>query len=105
GAANSAFGSLVLRRVTTPAGAPTLSANLPLAVAATTLPVLVPHLGNTAGASGQLAGGDDRLASVSLRAGHLWAAHAIGVNESGTAGSTRNGVRWYDIGAVDTAPA
>ena len=107
GVDNAAFGSLVLRRVLTPGAVPTLSANIPIAVAATALPISVRHQGNTGGTNGQLDGGDDRLASVTLRNGHLWAAQAIGVTSDGTASAspTRNGVRWYDISGIDGTPA
>ena len=101
GVDNSAFGSLVLRRVTDPGGTPTISANISLGVAATALPIAVRHRGGNV----LLSGGDDRLASVTLRSGRLWAAHAIGVTEAGTAGATRNGVRWYEIGSLDGTPS
>jgi hypothetical protein len=105
GVDNSAFGRLVLRRVSNPGGTPTMSGDIPLDVAATAAPVPVRHLGNTGGTAGYLAPGDDRLSSATLRGGRIWTAHAIGVDGSGGAGALRNGVRWYEIGSVDSSPA
>jgi hypothetical protein len=104
---NTALGTLVLRRIATPGGTPTISGNINIAVAATALPVPIRHRGNTAGANGYLSANDDRLASVYLRGGSAWAAHTIAVNESGSAAgtTTRDGVRWYEIGSLDSTPA
>ena len=99
GADNASFGTLVLRRVADPGGTPTISANLPVTVAATKSPILVDHLGNTGGTSGRLSPLDDRLFAARIRNGRLWTAHNIGVNNTGTTtGSiTRNGSRWYEL--------
>ena len=104
---NAAFGRLVLRRVQNPGGpAPTLSADIGITVAATASPIRVPHLDNFGGADGYIDGGDDRIASARIVNGRLWAAHTIGVTDSGTASAsaTRNGVRWYELQALDTTP-
>lgn len=104
---NAAFGRLVLRRVSSPGGTPTLSGNIDIPVSPTALPIAVRHSGNTGGAAGYLSANDDRLASVYMRGGSAWVAHTIGVNDAGVAGgtATRNGVRWYEIGSLDSTPA
>lgn len=43
---------------------------------------------------------DDRLFAAEIRNGHLWTAHNIGVNSSGSssgAGINRDAARWYDV--------
>lgn len=101
GVDNATFGTLMMRRVSTPAGVPTLSANISITVNATQFPRTVPHSGNTGGTNGNLDGLDDRLFAAMARGGHLWTAHNIGVNTTGVATSTasikRNGTRWYDL--------
>src|SRR5437867_659594 len=101
------FGRLQLRRVTNPGAAPSLSGNLAVNVPATAYPILVPHLGSTGGANGQLDSLDDRLSNAIIRNGSLWTAHNIGVDNTGSATGTvtRNGVRWYQIGSLGTTPA
>ena len=104
---NAALGRLVLRRVQDPGGVnPTLSSDIGITVAATAAPIRVPHLANLGGTNGYLDGGDDRIASARMVNGRLWAAHTIGVTDSGTASAsaTRNGVRWYELQALDTTP-
>ncbi len=107
GVDNAAFGTLMIRRVSTPGGTPTVSANIPLTVAATAYPLTVPHLGNSGGANGNLDGLDDRLFAAHLRNGRLWTAHTIGVNSSGTVSRhpTRNGSRWYEIQNLTATPS
>lgn len=103
---NASLGRLVLRRVSNPGGTPTLSGNVTIAVPATALPIPVRHSGNTGGANGYLSANDDRLASVYMKGSSAWVAHTIAVNESGVAsGSTRNGIRWYEIGGLDGTPS
>ena len=96
------FSKLILNRVTNAATIPVLSANIPLAVAATQFPFTVPHLGNTGGASGNLDALDDRLYAAQIQGGQIWTSHNIAVNTTGTATTSaavgRNGVRWYQIG-------
>ena len=101
------FGTLFIRRVSTPGGAPTISANIPLTVPRIADPITVPHLGNTGGLNGRLSGSDVRLNAAHLRNGHLWTAHTIQVNASGVASGTggRNGSRWYEIQNLTTTPA
>jgi Bacterial Ig domain len=105
GVDNASFGVLTLRRVSNPGATPTLSANISIPVAATSLPLPVRHLGNTGGANGYLAANDDRLGSVTVRNGRAWVAHTIAVTDAGSASAaTRDGVRWYELGSLDTTP-
>src|SRR5262249_26315223 len=98
GVDNLTFGTLVLRRVATPGGTPTISGNINVIVPATSFPLNVPHLGNTGGANGTLSALDDRLYAAHIRNGRLWTAHNIGVNNTGVATTaTRNGSRWYEL--------
>ena len=69
GVSNSVFGRLILRRVFTPATTPAVSANILIPVPATSFPMLVPHLGNSGGAGGQLSATDDRLYMAQMRNG------------------------------------
>ncbi len=110
GVDNTGFGSLVLRKITysgldvwPPIG---ISANLVLAVDSTSLPLTVPHLGNTGGAAGELDAVDDRLGSTMRRGDRIWTAHNIAVDASGTGSSsgTRDGSRWYEIDVTDGSP-
>lgn len=110
GVDNATFNTLMIRRVTNPgstAAAPTISANLSLAVPSTQFPVKVPHLGNTGGNNGRLDALDDRLYSAMIRNGRLWTAHNISVNNTGTTTGTRtrNAARWYEIQNLGTTPA
>ncbi|HEX8335155.1 MAG TPA: lamin tail domain-containing protein [Pyrinomonadaceae bacterium] len=109
GTSNLAFGRLIMRRVGTPAGTPTLSADILITVPATSFPVPVDHLGNANLADldldtfpdGDLDALDDRLYSAHIRGGRLWTAHNIAVTATGVASNTntqrRNGVRWYEL--------
>lgn len=106
GTDNATFGTLMMRRVSTPGGVPTISANISIALPlATDLPVTVPHLGNTGGTSGNLDALDDRLFAAMARGGHIWTSHNIEVAADGTTTTpTRNGVRWYDVKNISTTP-
>jgi hypothetical protein len=101
GTSVAAFGRMILRRVGTPGGAPTMSANIPFTVPATSFPISVPHLGNTAGINGQLDSLDDRLFAAHIRNGRLWTAQNIAVDATGVAAGSgagrRNAVRWYEF--------
>ena len=103
---NTVLGRLVLRRVSSPGGTPTLSGNINISVAPTALPIPVRHNGNTGGAMGYLSAVDDRLASVYMKGSSAWVAHTIGVTDAGSASgtTTRDGVRWYEIGSLDATP-
>lgn len=107
GVDNATFGTLMIRRVTTPGATPAISADIALTVPTTSIPATVPHLGNTGGANGNLDGSDDRLYAAHLRNGRLWTAHAIRVGASGvasTAAGARNATRWYEIQNLTTTP-
>ena len=106
GVDNATFGTLMIRRVSTPGGTPTISSNISRSVNTTTYPISVPHLGNTGGTLGQLDALDDRLFAAHLRSGRLWTAHNIQVNSSGTASATggRNGTRWYELQNLTGTP-
>lgn len=104
GVSNAAFGRLVFRRVSTPGGTPTISANILLTVSTTAFARLVDHLGNTGGATGQLDGLDDNLFAAHIRNGRLWTAHGNAVLNTGVSNGTntnrRNGVRWYELNGI-----
>ena len=99
GVDNATFSTLMLRRIATPGGTPTISANVSITVATTAYPLTVPHSGNTGGANGKLDALDDRLFAAHIRNGKLWTAHNIAVNTSGQSTGTkdRDGVRWYEL--------
>ena len=71
GVDNATFGTLMMRRVSNPAGVATISANISIAVSTTSSPQTVPHLGNTGGNNGKLDGLDDRLFAACARNGHI----------------------------------
>lgn len=107
GVDNATFSTLMLRRVSTPGGTPTISGDLSITVPTTTFPNRVPHLGNTGGTNGQLDSLDDRLYAAHLRNGRLWTAHNFRVSAAGvasTATGNRNAVRWYELGNLTTTP-
>lgn len=106
GVDNLRFGSLVMRRVSDPGGTPTLSGNIRFTVPATQYPLRVPHLGNNRGFAGRLDSIDDRLMMAQIRNGKLWTTHNIGVNNKGVGSGTitRTGIRWYQIGSLDSTP-
>ena len=105
GVDNASLGTLMLRRVSNPGGTPTISPNVSIGVNATAAPITVRHLGNLGSTNGHLDGGDDRLSGAMLQNGTLWTSHTIGVTDTGVASgsATRNGVRWYQLGALTTA--
>ncbi len=103
GVDNLSFGVLVLRRVSNPAGSPSLSGNINITVPTTRFPIDVPHFGGVL----PLDGLDDRLLQAVVRNGRLWTTHQMEVDTSGvaTVGGGRNGIRWYelqDFGATPT---
>lgn len=102
------YGILQIRRISTPAGVPTISANITVTVNTTSSPRTTPHLGNTGGLSGQLDAVDDRLYAAVMRGGRLWTAHCISVNTSGVAATSgtvrRNGNRWYELQNLTGTP-
>lgn len=106
GVDNGSLGTLMLRRVINPAGTPSISPNVPIAVPATYPPFDVPHKGNSVGPNGHLSAMDDRLSASHIRNGHLWTTHNIGVNSNGIAYNppSRVAVRWYELGSLDSVP-
>ena len=73
-----------------------------VAVAATELPIDVPHAGSSVPLSAQ----DDRLNQAVVRNGRLWTNHQIEVNATGAAqlGGGRTAVRWYELQNLDSTP-
>lgn len=106
GVDGATYGTLLMRRVSTPGGTPTISGNISLTVPATSAPGNVRHSGNTGGTNGRLSALDDRLFQAVIRNGRLWTAHNILVNNTGAASgtTTRNGARWYEIQNLTTTP-
>lgn len=107
GSDNVTLSTLMIRRVSNPGGAPTISGNISLTVPTTTSSTTIPHLGNTGGANGNLDGLDDRLFAAFIRNGHLWTSHSFRVAATGVASTAvgfRNGCRWYDIQNLATTP-
>jgi subtilisin-like proprotein convertase family protein len=104
GVDRASFGALVLRRISDPGGTPTMSPNVFVNVLATSLPINVPHAGNTNGVNGYLDGIDDRLLAAQMRNGRLWTSHNIAVNNTGevTGNRTRTAARWYELGDLNT---
>jgi hypothetical protein len=94
---------LTMRRVLDPAGTPTISSDIAVAIPPTTYALDVNQLGNISGANGKLFVSDDRLISARIRGGRLWTSHSIGVDNTGvsTGTVTRDGARWYEL-AVPT---
>jgi hypothetical protein len=104
GVDNATFSTLMLRRVSTPGGSPTISANIAITVATTSFPITVDHLGDTGGTNGNLDALDDRLFAAHIRNGQLWTAHNIAVTAAGVGFSSdaqrRDGVRWYKLSGI-----
>ncbi len=106
GVDNANYGLLQLRRISNPGGTPSISANIPITVNATSAPVLVPHKGSTGGNNGRLDSLDDRLFAAHFRNGRLWTAQNIGVNASGsTSSANRCGSRWYELQNLSGTPS
>ena len=100
GISNAAFSRVNMRRVGTPGGTPTISADIPINTPlTTTFPENVQHLGNTGGTAGRLDALDDRLFAAHIRNQRLWTAHNIEVNASGVASGagSRDAARWYEL--------
>ncbi|MEY2545004.1 MAG: hypothetical protein QOG48_121 [Verrucomicrobiota bacterium] len=101
GPSDSAFGRLIMRRVSNPGGTPTISGNIAITVNATSWPIKVDHFGNSGGSNGRLDALDDRLYAAQIRNGRLWTAHSISVTSSGIASNSdtdrRSAVRWYEL--------
>jgi hypothetical protein len=110
GVDNATFSTLMIRRVSSPGGTPTISGNISLTVPTTYYPRNVPATGT----STTLDALDDRLFAAMIRknkltgVSSLWTAHNLRVNASGVAGSTgtynRDGCRWYEIRTLTGTP-
>lgn len=109
GVDNSTGGRLVVRRVSNPGGAPSISGNLNITVPTTNNGQTQPALGST----GNLDNIDDRLSYAMMKkhrdtgAATLWTAHHIEVNTAGTASTTGNrlGSRWYEVQNLTATPS
>ncbi|HZN04030.1 MAG TPA: hypothetical protein VFD06_10655, partial [Candidatus Polarisedimenticolia bacterium] len=103
------LGGLMLRRVTDPGGTPLLSGNIPLAIPATSLPLLQVSQDSSIGLDTL----DDRLfmAAITMNkvtgVASLWTAHHLAVDASCVAAVSgsgrRNAARFYEFGDL-TAP-
>ena len=106
GVSNAAFGRLIMRRISDPAGTPAISADILITVSATSFPITVDHLGDLNGTNGNLDALDDRLFSALIRGGRLWTSHNLAVTATGVASNSntqrRNGVRWYELNVPPT---
>ncbi|HEY3414232.1 MAG TPA: hypothetical protein VGM51_14425 [Armatimonadota bacterium] len=110
GPENNDYGILVMRRVSTPGGTPTISGDLNIPVPPTSYPVSVTTLGSTCPLD---ASGDDRLYSAQIQRNPvngeqtLWTAHSIGVDSNGIASSSpvMDASRWYELRNLTTTPA
>jgi hypothetical protein len=101
GVSSCFFGRLDFVPISNPGGATPTRTALILTVPATSSPLSVPAQGS----SNHLDALDDRLFAARLRNGHLWTAHNICVNSTGTTTSCdRDGSRWYDVANLDTTP-
>src|SRR5439155_9494846 len=104
GVDNSSKGLLVIRRISNPGGAPSISGNLNLPVPDTVGPASggVPALGSSVGLDAL----DDRLFVARIHKGSLWTAHNIQVDASGVANSQggRTGSRWYEVTNMTVTP-
>ncbi|MFO1311861.1 MAG: Ig domain-containing protein [Burkholderiales bacterium] len=103
---------LIARRVSNPGSpSPTISSNITINTPAFFDVFLQPHLGNTApGTTGWLDPSGTELRSATVRNGNLYTAHNIAVKADGTGATSgdpnpRNGLRWYRINNLTTAPA
>jgi len=103
------FGRLVIRRVSTPGGTPSISGNLNITVPTTSFPINQVALGSTF----PLDAIDTRLYAAMIKENKntglktLWTAHTNEVNASGVSvsGGGRNGCRWYELENLTTTPS
>jgi hypothetical protein len=101
------YGKLQLRRISNPAGTPSISGNITINIPLNGSTITVPHLGNTGGTAGNLDGLDYRLLAAHFRNGRLWTSANIAVDNTGAASTvnpsvTRMGVRWYELNGIPT---
>lgn len=108
GVDNATFGTLMMRRVSTPGGTPTMSANLSITVPSTSFPAA---FGSQGGQPPDPL--DDRLFAATLHKDKIsnvtsiWTAHNIRTTNAGVASTsgTMNSSRWYQIGSLTSTPA
>mgnify|MGYP000228684314 CR=1 FL=1 len=99
-------GRLVMRKILNPGGVPSISPNINLTVPTTAIPLDAPNKNGF-----PLDAIDTRLLQATLSKDEstgvvsLWTSHSILVNKTGvgTSSGDRNGVRWYEIGNLNTA--
>ncbi|QBB69241.1 hypothetical protein ELE36_01960 [Pseudolysobacter antarcticus] len=108
---NNFAGILNLRRVSNPGGTPTLSADIPITVPNNNVPIKVDHLGNNHPGStfnGNLDGNDTRPIQSRIVNGSIYTSQGVACDNTGvstgTASDNRDGVRFYQIGSLDTSP-
>jgi hypothetical protein len=109
GVDGQAYSTLDIRRVISPGGVPSLSANMALTVPTTRSPLNVPYSGGTGNSLDAI---DDRLFAAAVHrnkvagTNSLWTAHNIQVNSSGVGSSSggRDGSRWYEIANMISTP-
>ena len=108
---NNNFGILNLRRVSNPGGTPTMSADIPITLPNNNGPLSVDHLGNNHPGgtfNGNLDGNDTRPIQSRIVNGSIYTSQGVACDNTGvstgTASDNRNGVRFYQIGSLDTSP-
>lgn len=102
------LGRLVMRRVSNPGGAPSISANINITIPANAIPLPQTALGSTK----PLDGLDNRLYAAQIftnkitGAKSLWTANASAADATGatTGANDRNVSRWYEITNLTSAP-
>ncbi|HMS34058.1 MAG TPA: hypothetical protein PKC91_08225, partial [Ignavibacteria bacterium] len=110
GVNSAAYGSLIIRRVITPGGVPSLSANLSVTTPTTTASINIPCSGTSAPG---LDHNDWRLFAAMIHKNKvsntvsLWTAHHFQVDATGVANNAggREGARWYEITNLTTTPS
>ncbi|HSI74133.1 MAG TPA: hypothetical protein VK934_13230 [Fimbriimonas sp.] len=103
------YGTLRLRKITTPGGTPVLGPVQNITgMLATIEPTSVPHQGG----GKNLDGGDVRMLKAAIHTNALtgvktlWTTGSVGVNSSGTTSSpTRAATRWYEVQNFSTTPS
>lgn len=105
GVSSQFLGEINLIRIFNPGGTPSRSAFIPITVPLTSAPLFVPHLGNNAGASGELNALDQRLSNAHVRDSQLYTSNNIAVDNTGVAGgtNTRDACRWYQLDITNPA--
>jgi hypothetical protein len=110
GVGTTTFGTIYVRRVSTPGGTPSISGNLSVSgMSTTTSPINVPQPGGATAIDAL----DDRLYMAQIHQNKLtglrtlWTAHNIQVNASGVASGSGgpDGSRWYEIQNMTGSPS